>query len=484
MRIKHFLSGCGMATALLAPLGEMNAERIWTGYALAPRETEARSQALHDLAGSLRSDVRSTYLEEVTNDLQNVSMVYSISVDLPILDPSIQVTTPDDPRNVKVIASLFQQRSLPLYLAELQRIQTEAAAMLEALATAETISQRELQLRSLLAAIDEYARYRVVALVLGAELAEVPQLPISKAAVQGQLHELADVADDIRRAAHLLTAGIEQRSIYIHAAQAQGSTIPTRFARLLREQMGTRLNVVSSPANADFVMHGYYDFNDSWLDIIYHLREPGQNRTLTSRAARMPITALAGIEYLPAANDMEMLMRKDFMVANELRVELSTCMGQENLAFVEGDIIELFVKANRECSFYLVNYIQRRNEAPYAHIIPLTETRSDDERYSFVMQITAENVNRRVSLGRFRVEAPYGIESVQVVAMRNRTPREVLNWLPARNFNPSNGMHEISEDGVRASMNQALMQTRALRRLPDPPEVSEHSIFYVTYPQD
>lgn len=458
----------------------------WTGSAYAPDREEARSQALRDLAGNLRSDVRSSYFEQVNNDLQNVQLVFSISVNLPLLNPEVQLRQ-ERTHNFLAEATLFQERSLPLYMSEMERIADDITAALAVISAnldiAGTASLRESMWQNIIGLLDDFDRHRIVALVLGGDRNLFPGLATSKAEAQQSLFALSGYADSFARAAELLTKDLDQARIFVQPARAQGNNIPTPFARMLAEHMNARLQTVANPEQAQYVMLGYYDFCDQWIDVVYHLREAGTGSSIASRTLRISIAGLNGPDHKPVAEQFEQWLQRDAIVPNQLRVQLYTSRGDENLAFGEGEEIELFIRASHPASFYLVNYINKGGEAAFAQLLPLNAASHHDPRYQFLAEIPAENVNRRISLGRFAVTGPFGVESLQVVAMRDRNLRDAVRFVPPFTYNQRTGLFEISEGDVRASMQQAVVQSRALRLVPNPPEVAESNLLFVTFPR-
>jgi hypothetical protein len=63
----------------------------------------------------------------------------------------------------------------------------------------------------------------------------------------------------------------------------------------------------------------------------------------------------------------------------------------------------------------------------------------------FVRRVRADEANRWLTVGEFRVESPFGLEAVQVFAT-NEPPRV----LPAARFDPVRNLHVIGSDPVDA----------------------------------
>lgn len=455
-----------------------NRERrdVWRGIGISPQDEQtARSAALQDVASMLRSDVRSTFVERVSNEDQDVQYLLQVSSDLPILGPQLEVSRKS--REFWAEARLYASISLPLYLNEMQACVQEIRAALNLLADEGLdASGRELLWRGILSKIEDYERYRTVALILGADAEQIPTLPASKPQALAALQRLQSSVDSLDRAVALLAASFEDDAIYVFPPRARGSTLPTAFANLLRERLKGSLRSTSNPSQAKAFLHGFYDYNDEFIEIVCHLRDPA-GRTLKSRTLRMPIEFSGGFGYEALVTDFEHMLHTGQLVSNDLSISLRTAEGYENLLYSEGEELNVWVKVNKASRIYIVGYIHS-GDTETAYLLPIQDGSKNDD--AFVRNISADQANRWIDLGEFYVKPPFGIESLQAFAF---TTEAVLR-LPAYLFDQDTKLYLLRSDAPKESVVASVARTRALGRVQrKEDERAEATLSFVTHPR-
>ena len=100
------------------------------------------------------------------------------------------------------------------------------------------------------------------------------------------------------------------------------------------------------------------------------------------------------------------------IVSNTFKGVLKTNKGSKQDVFYKGDEIELYVLLNRPGYYYLKGKLEVKGE-PFTYLVDLEDANGMDK---FVGHVSAQNTNKWISLGAFIVEAPFGIENLQMVS--------------------------------------------------------------------
>jgi hypothetical protein len=449
-----------------------HARSSWSGTGMSDKSAEeARFQALQDLASTLKSDVRSAYTEHTTNDAQNASYLLSVTSDLPILGPDVNVQQRRQQHLAEV--ALLAERSLPLYMSSLQGLAREIESAIQLLAQEESTGAQELLWRQILANLEDFERYRAVAVILGAKPDDIPHVPATKAEAAASIFRLAETINSLDRALDRLLADMNQRDIFVHAPRARGSSLPTPFARLLQERMTGHVASVSELSRASYVLHGFYDYTDEAMDIVVHLRDR-DGRTALSRTVRIPHAVYKNFDYQPKELSFEGLLQTGLLVADELSIRIRTDQGDENLFFTEGQQLRLWVKATKACQIYVVGYTLKDNSRT-AYLLPLQDNARGPDM--FIRYISPSEANRWFELGEFFIQPPFGVESVQVIASTD----DGLP-LPRYQFDNQTGLYLLQEGSLQSTVEKAVTQVRALGRIRKTGERAEATLSFVTYP--
>jgi len=113
--------------------------------------------------------------------------------------------------------------------------------------------------------------------------------------------------------------------------------------------------------------------------------------------------------------------------------------------------MEVFIKLNKQGYFYIVGYTHN-SEGEFSYLLDLNDTKG---KRRFIFFVNADEMNKWISLGKFKISAPFGIESLQVIA----SDKDLLSNLPKYKFDTKMEYYIISRDNKNA-----VVQTRALKR--------------------
>lgn len=413
--------------------------------ARAATEQQAKREALAALADSILVDVQSESSSYVTGSgKRQEELRISSRSDVPLI--GVDVTTVHVGTELLCEASLDSGKSLALYDKKLNELLQELDSLNQHIAEA-TGSDRYELLTQTLTVIDQYEKYRAVSQLLGETHFNTP--PINKIETEAQLRNLESSAPSIEVAAQVLTKGLKVDAIYIYPAVPHGSHEVTAFARVMRDQIAQLMPSVDSPEKARAYFKGEYEILDSQIHLIYRLLDTNGN-TMETRVATLASAAYKGLQVIPATIDFDRLLHEGLAVSSDFRAQITTNRGNENVLFDERDEVDLMVKLSRPGYFYVVGHVINKSES-YSYLLEM-EHADNDRR--FVRYVNADDVNKWLSIGQFEVEAPFGVESLQLIASSD----DPINRLPNHPKDSKSELYVTSSNAL-----QGVITTRALK---------------------
>lgn len=440
---------------------------------------EARKQALAELSGTLKSDVRSEFKSFTDLQGSDASQLLSITSDLPLI--GVDFAEQSELSRHLAEALLVPERARPLYVDHAQNLSREIRTSLEALPKTDNASEKEQLLELILNNLEEYMRHRTVALVLGEKPENLPLPEITQAEALTQLEAVRKVIDSVDRAAHVLCANVPFEEIYIYPPKARGSGIPTQFAAVLKEAMSTRLKATDTPGRAQYLMQGRYEYSDKGLDVFYYLRDR-QNKTILTRSARLLPEAYAEYDYKVKENHFETLLQLGHVVSSDFTAALRTEHGSEDIIYYEGDPVKILVKLNKAGYFYIVGHTLHGDER-YSYLLPVNERGPGDA--FFIGYVNAEQAGKWIQLAEFEVIPPLGIESLQLIASTFRPDKLPPYLMREPEWGGNVIIGDDTAEAPQATVEKALVQTRALGRRKKPKEEkAEATLVFTTLPKD
>ena len=421
-----------------------------TGEGYGKSEEEAKKQALSSLSETIYVEVKSEFQSKKTSEGDNESKQFvTTRSDLPILGVSFNTF----PKQNEFFsnAMLTTDKSLKLYKKKLITLQQDIDAhYAEVIASSEDSQKlrRYQQLTKLLSMMDQFDKYNTVALMLGDDLKIQPV--VTKEKIKDILLSIESFVPSLDIAATLLAKEINNKKIYIYPATPVGSHEVTPLGRLLKDKMAAKLFVENNVENADYIFKGEYEILKDSIHITYHLLNKS-NDTIATRIVNVAPSAYKSLAYKPKTINFDQLLHQGYVVSNDFKVNLNTNIGRENLLFTEGEEVELFVKLNKAGYYYIVSYVKNDNE-DYSYLLELSESNS---KRRFVQFVNADDANRWISLGKFEVSAPFGVESLQVIASN----RDLIDNLPDTELDRETGLYIASKGNTE----QVMIRTRGLK---------------------
>jgi hypothetical protein len=428
----------------------------------------AQQQALSDLANSIFVNVQSVSSSYVEGSGKRADAItIKSSSDLPLIGADINCDSVGHDVVCKV--SLDSSKSLALYRKKLTELRQEIASLDDRIAKA-TVNERYGFLTQALTVIEQYEKYRAVAQLLGET--QFTASPRTRSDTEAQLREVEKSAPSIELAAQILAKGLKTNTVYIYPAVPHGSHEVTPFGRVVRDRLDQQIASVDSPDKARTFFKGEYEVFDSGLQLTYRLVDDTGN-TLETRVAMLAPSAYQGLQVKPATMDFDRLLHEGVAVSSDFHSQLTTNRGTENVLFDEKDEVELLVKLNRPGYFYVVGHVAKKSEN-YSYLLELANAETDRR---FVRYVNADDVNKWLSIGKFEASAPFGVESLQLIA----TSDDPINRLPLHPFDKRTELYLTASNAQ-----QGIAMTRSLkpkRTESDKQYQGETVLMFTTMPQ-
>lgn len=438
-----------------------------SGVGYAKTNQEAKKEALADLSQVIKSEVRTSF-ESATkssgdkgssNSFSNIK----ISSNLPIL--GAEFTFKENDSEVQANVKLIPAKVNALYVKKLYNLNEEINSALDELSKSKSNSLKLQLFTDIYSLLKEYDRYESVALVLGSKLPNTPS--ITKAKVKSEMAKINSNIESLEMASDAFAKAFTQKKIFIYPPLMQNSTTATEFSSVFQKELKNKLHTASSPKNAAYLLVGEYILTDKAMVLNYELLSTTSNEVVSSKTINIKKMAYTNLETKPKNIDFDALLNSGVISSSDLKVSLNSNRGSQNLLFKDGEDIELFVKLNKMGYLYIVGYTQTKS-GKMSYLLELSESDGDSR---FTKFINEDDASRWKSLGAFTVEAPFGIESIQVIASNKK-----INSIPNTKYDEDSGYYLISSD-----IKKALTQTRGLKKKKsEKAEISEDVMSFTT----
>lgn len=418
-----------------------------TGEGYGTTLEQARKQALSALSEAISVEIKSEFQSvETQQGLESsLSQIKSHS-NLPILSANIET--------IKKTNEYYCQAKLSSN--ELKYYEQKISTLLNKISEIKTqLSDKKLnheQQYSLLSQasteLDQLGKFQTVAYVLGAKNSLKPEL--SSVEVQSQLISLGTDAESLDFAAELLTQKINQADILVSPATVDGSHEITPLSRVLRDKIAARLSSTQEHEQAKHFYKGQYEILKNGIHVTFQLTDTN-GTTLATRTVKLNESAYKNLAYQPQTTEFDRLLHQGIVVSNDFKVSINTNRGSENLLFKEAEEVELFVKLNRSGYFYIVSHVKKDKEQE-SYLLELSESPAPRK---FIQFVNADDANRWISLGKFVVSKPYGIESLQIIASN----QDLSGKLPPFRYDNDSELYMVYD----GEPGDAVIRTRGLK---------------------
>ena len=170
---------------------------------------------------------------------------------------------------------------------------------------------------------------------------------------------------------------------------------------------------VSGQACASWIVYGTYWDLGGTVSVLAVVRDVSSMRILASAEVTIPKMAIvaAGLDLVPQnllrAIEDQQVFSKGEVVSSNLHVEVWTNKGSENLLFSKGDAIQVYLRVNRPAYIQMIYHLSNG-----IRTVLLQNYYIDITRVNQVVEVSET----------YLVEAPFGVEVLQVFAMVEEFP--------------------------------------------------------------
>jgi hypothetical protein len=253
-------------------------------------------------------------------------------------------------------------------------------------------------------------------------------------------------------------------AVFTYQDTPMGSPFSRRFGNTLQQSLvheaGYKLSDANSKTTGAVLTGTYWEEGDK-LRITTLLRDEESGNAIASASCHIPFTTLQqdNIDFKPenykdAMTNMKMFA-KDEMKGGDLQVDIITNKGTDTQIFSEGEMLKLFVRANRECYLRLIYHLADGNK-----VLLL------DNYY-----INRDKVNQVYELPyTFECADPFGVETLQLNAQ-------------TETFEPLSTRAENGYELILENTEQILVKTRGFKKKEGEVLKAEEFIVFTTMKQ-
>ncbi|KPK46349.1 MAG: hypothetical protein AMK74_00510 [Nitrospira bacterium SM23_35] len=453
------LKSCLLVAFVALVLGVCQSEaKTIIGEGFGTTREEAKKAALSDLSSAIQVEVQSSFesmVKEVNQKVEEFTQnVITLKSELPILGAEYEFRKGRHGQNSTAI--LDSDNVLKLYGAKIVEIKQNMKTYQALIDKSISRSEKYQLYTELLTYLKQYYKYKTVAILLGSK--GIPEIDVTEVEIKNQLRRLREKIDDLNMAAKLIAEAVADRDrIYIYPPTTRDSHEITQFADVVKRRLSVYLKTVQDPRDASFFMKGGYSILDDGkggIELTYYLLDNGFNTLKTNVTTLLP-ESYSGYEVKPKTLSFDKLLYEGFAVSNEFKIDITTNSGRENLLFKEGEEAEFLVKMNNPGYFYIVGHVVKPGDEEYSYLVDFDDTGQIRGGRKFIRYVNIDDVNKWIGLGRFEIVAPFGVESLQVIASSN----DLIDRLPSHGYDDETQLYVVSRDP-----NKAVMNTRAIKK--------------------
>lgn len=419
---------------------------------------DAKKAALSDLSSAIQVEVQSCFesmVKEVNKKVEEFTQnVIILKSELPILGAEYDFRKVKHGQNSTAI--LDSDNVLKLYRTKIIEIKENIETYRALIDKSISRSENYQLYTELLTSLKQYYKYKTVAILLGSK--DIPEIDITEVEIKNELKKLEEKVDDLNMAAKLIAEAIADRDrIYIYPPTTRDSHEITQFADVVKKRLSVYLKTVQNPRNANFFMKGSYDILNSGkggIELTYYLLDSRFNTLRTKVVSLLP-ESYSGYEVQPKTLSFDKLLYEGFAVSNEFKIDISTNRGRSNVLFKEGEEAEFMVKMNNPGYFYMVGHVVKPGNEEYSYLVDFDDTGEIRGARKFIRYVNIDDVNKWISLGRFEIVTPFGVESLQLIA----SSKDLIDKLPYYRYDDETQLHVVSREP-----NKAVLNTRAIKK--------------------
>lgn len=420
-----------------------------SGFGFGKTADESKKEAIADLSQQIEVQVKSEFSSITRVASEDVDefkeKAINLKSDLPMLGIKYDVNKTGDQFYAEAI---LDDKSVALYETKLKDIKKLIDHNLAALEKTKQKSDQEKILNGIITNLEQFYKYRIVAQFLGSK--HIPDLNITVAEIKTRLSSMLLKADTLDFGLKKMAGNIKSDKIFIFPPTTRNSSEITEFAKAVKNGLSVYLGTVKSPYSAQFFLSGEYQILKNGIVLTYHLLTPNQDTVNTYAATFLP-SAYTNYQTEPITVDFDRLLKNGMLVSGDLRVDVATSAGKQDLMFYRGDTVKLLAKLNKPGYFFIVVHSLKKDRR-YSYLIDFYK--SMDNR-KFIYYINADETNKWIDIGEFLVVAPFGVETLQVMA----STADLVDTVPPHHFDNDTGLYKIGDNpGKNVTLTRGLIR--------------------------
>lgn len=432
-------------------------EIVLEAKAYALNQSDAKSQAVYILQRNLQNKLYSDV--DYCNSVVKGSLMFCNTsedkilsqIKLPLLAVKF-VNLQKKSRHYGVKAILSSSTALSVYRASLKNEKEIIINWNKDLIKTRAFKRSKVSDKDISIQLGRYYQLALVASFLGDDSYLQTKFKISNNEPVGIARKFSSIDEAVSHVAKLASLS---DSIYVFPPRPDNAVEITPFGgdfyQALQHALGTRS--AESTMGVD-TLSGQYEIKNGDLLLKYQLYS--KEFLLKDRVTLTVATeAFNGKRVKPLTSTFDNIFINKQNSDSGFTGEITTHLGQDDLLFRAGDTIKLFVRLSQPGYFYIVGYINRPDEQ-YSYLLEINESDKDEK---FVGYVGPDQVNQIVELGEFSVEAPYGVEYLQLIAAN----ADIKPILPTTEWDEALGYFVLTESKGNAI--STVKNVRGFKRL-------------------
>lgn len=467
-----------VSDALAAPVqssGSVQQAAIFESLAYAPGQSAADRQALQQLERKLHQAIREnpSYCASpgakyvvVCNQRKDYIVTRNY---LPLLGIRFQRTEKTSVLHGAQV-SLSRANSLAAYKEALENEKTILENWQQQGEKVRGLQRAKLSSQNLHLQLARYYQLAIVAALLGDNryLNTAFDLP-----GDGDSQQPVAKFDSIDDAVSYVSGEITVDPVYVYPPRPASSVEITPFGRQFQDKLRAKMaEVLADTPFGNYTLSGQYaEDNDS---LLVTLQLYSDNFLLQERLQfHLAKTAVDQNQVEPVAPKFDQEFAGKQQPATDFRSEITTQLGSEDLLFRQGDTVKLYVRLTKPGYFYIVGHIARK-QSQYSYLLDIVEGNGDDK---FVMYVPPDKANQLIELGEFTVDAPFGVEYLQLMAATENP----VHQLPPYHWDKKREYYVI--EGSNGNALEGLNKVRGLKKKRHKIHYHESQLVYTTAPK-
>ncbi len=373
---------------------------------------EAKEEALSDLSSSIKVQVFSKHEQTTMKTKNKVTSDYTrwtrLSTNVPLINPSVYYGR--EKGRHKATAVIDKPY---LYSDKLGELADKIDEITKNVTKDSNKALNYRTLSSVQGLYDEYESYQVVADVLGLDYKK-PR--ISSAQSLNMLLQMQETPPSLEVAAEVLTKNMDEKDIYVAPVLYAGQETVTDFGAFFKDVLAVKVNSVEVEEDGRHKLRCTYSLSGGDVVMACSLTA-GVSKVIKSSAVKIPKELVSSMTVAPKA-DVSSILNNFEVPKTDYKIRLKISTDGDPTFLRENEPFSLLVKTNKAGYIYFVTV--NNGHGGSANILLL------DWNNTFIKYISENQVNKWVSIGQYRVKAPFGSESLYAFGLEKKPKEEYI----------------------------------------------------------